>query len=56
MENRDRGSLRGVHADVAGTVELGLDLADFGGDQLIVIDQRVLAAIQKLFGLSRKGF
>src|SRR5262249_45289502 len=31
-----------VHADVAGTVELRLDLADLGGDQFVVIRQRVL--------------
>src|SRR5262249_12362138 len=30
--------LRGVHADVAGPVELGLDLADLGGHQLVVVD------------------
>ena len=40
VEDRALGS---VHADVAGTVELGLDLADFGGDQFVVVHQCVLA-------------
>src|SRR5262249_16707142 len=35
-------ALRRVHADVAGPVELGLDLADLGRDELVVIDERVL--------------
>src|SRR5262249_39670922 len=35
-------SLRRVHADVAGPVELGADLADLGDHKLVVIDERVV--------------
>ena len=36
-------ALRRAHANVARTVELGADLADLGGDQLVVEDQTVAA-------------
>src|SRR5207253_3063856 len=36
-------ALRGPHADVARAVELGADLADLGLDELVVVDERVLA-------------
>src|SRR5215813_4292045 len=44
------GALGGVHPDVAGAVELRLDLADLGDDELIVINERVLAE-----GTARRG-
>jgi hypothetical protein len=36
-------ALRRIHADVAGTVELRLDLSDLGGDELVVVDERVVS-------------
>jgi len=36
-------ALRCPHADVARAVELGADLADLGLDELVVVDERVLA-------------
>ena len=35
-------TLRRVHADVAGPVELRLDLSDLGGHELVVVDERVV--------------
>src|SRR5262245_926605 len=36
-------AFRRVHADVAGPVELRLDLPDLGRDELVVVDERVVS-------------